>query len=240
MTEYQEVRTALDKARELIDYWRVVGVMLKRGEIVKRLSWVGCFSFLALVFCDSLGATEEKKAIVTYQEKKAAPIEVSSPITLEFPTEILLEDKQVWKSKRMGMFVKLGGLESISDYICDNVTIKGLRIQVKPGPVLEGVELIELVYTAVVYTRPPKDRIAKVKIQIMNDFEELQVHTVNKSSSIQRKLLRNSEAPTLKINAEEKDVRSKSTSRVTSKADLARVLSMGNPRVKVTMNVYDN
>jgi hypothetical protein len=141
------------------------------------------------------------------------PQEFTSPMTLEIEADGLLGSRVWTKSDLKG-------------YVCDNVSIELLQIQ--QAPLSRGK--IKLTYMVQVKTRPSHDKLAAISIRIMNDSEKLPIK-IGGSQSYGR---------SIRIDAEEKKLRSKKERAITTQEDLERVLSGENPRVVVVMTVTDN
>ncbi len=138
--------------------------------------------------------------------------EFASPMILELPADDLLES-ETWT-------------RNLRDYVCDNVSIQMFQIR----QVSKGRGEIKLTYSIQTKTRPSHDKMAIVKIRIMNDSERLPIFRHGRTGT----------GHTMRINAEEKKTRFETAEVTAKEEDLIRVLSGENPRVMIEMAVSDD
>lgn len=142
--------------------------------------------------------------------------EFVSPMTISVPAEGL----SIPKVKNQIIYWKwpFG-----NKYLCDNVFLQIVEIRVinKSGK-------YELEYIVQTETLPGDDKTALVEIKILNDEFTL---GVSKSGNT---------AVQLRLNAEEEKTRVKSTKTKVPSFDLEKVMSGGNPRIEIMLEVEDN
>ena len=179
------------------------------GKCLRVAAMAQCIVMAAVL---RVGALEPPRVEVV----AVTPIpEYASPMTLRVPFEM----------KESGAWVTF----DLAKYICDKVSIEQLQVHTKP----KGKEWIAVEFLAIVRTRPPQDKEARIRVAIgAKDDEELVLQLWN-SMGPERSAVTT-------INAEEGKTRTKWMRMKARRKDFEQLAAAGDLQLTVTLTVEDN
>ncbi len=163
--------------------------------------------------------------VTIHGREKAPVVEYTSPVTVEVSLE-LLRGSSTFQTRELAQVV------------CDQVSITWLQLETRSSRRNDDLLLLEV--EAHVFTLPPQDKMALIKLMIRNDKGFLTFYDWRPAAMANTFGYVKSNAIEFKVNAEEKKTREEKVSRLVGKNALTDLLAEPNPRLVVVIDVENN